>query len=494
MGKMLKLADIQGNIVQAYRFPLARYIMFQVTEEGKAREFIKKIIPHITTGEMWEKGGKPEVTTNIAFSYQGLKAIGLNESSLRQFPLAFAEGMKARAHLLGDEGESGPHQWDECWQEHVDILLTINARTVSDLNSLTEITESEKAHLNDFHEALKSLCDSTGGIKVLGQQDANVLFYNGKPCAKEHFGFDDGIGNPSFSGTDLATMKIPGKGKQLADGSWVPLAAGEFILGHADESQAIPEAPRPRLLTDNGTYMVYRKLHQNVASFRKYLVDTGKEYAKTLDMSKYRHADGTAAKGWEILAAKMAGRWLDGTPVELSPYGQDPSIRADSARNNDFNYTGDKDAATCPFGAHVRRTNPRGSLGFDGKLTSRRRILRRGLPYGTPTPFDKLGRDQDEHGIIFMAINASIERQFEFVQQLWINYGNDFYQSNDKDILTGANDGTDQAVIQNDPEGEKPPFICRNIPRFVTVRGGEYFFIPSMTALKLLSEKAVSTI
>ena len=106
MGKMLKLADIQGNIVQDYRFPLARYIMFQVTEEGKAREFIKKIIPHITTGEMWEKGGKPEVTTNIAFSYQGLKAIGLNESSLRQFPLAFAEGMKARAHLLGDEGDS----------------------------------------------------------------------------------------------------------------------------------------------------------------------------------------------------------------------------------------------------------------------------------------------------------------------------------------------------------------------------------------------------
>lgn len=494
MANLLQLSDIQGNIVRAYRFPLARYILLKVTDGAKARDFLKKIIPHITTSELWEEGTKPETTTNISISYKGLKALGVNESSLRQFPLAFCEGMKVRGELLGDDGDSSPDKWDKCWQGDVDILLTINARTVSKLSDLSEITEKEKAHLNEHHEALKSLCNVTGGVKAIGFQEANVLFYDGKPTGKEHFGFTDGIGNPAFSGTDLDIMNIPGRGKQLDDQSWVPLAPGEFILGYPDESQSIPKAARPRQLTNNGTFLVFRKLHQNVATFRKYLVETGKEYEKSLDMKLYRHADGRMVKGWEILAAKMAGRWLDGTPLELSPYGEDPEIRDNPLKNNDFDYENDREGAKCPLGAHTRRTNPRDSLGFQGKLSSRRRILRRGLPYGTSTPLDKLGDDAAEHGIIFMAINASIERQFEFVQQLWVNYGNDFLQANDLDILTGSHGGKGQSVLQNDPEGDHPPFICRDIPRFVTVKGGEYFFVPSITALKLISEAAVSTI
>jgi len=494
MANLLQLSDIQGNIVRAYRFPLARYIMLKITDGARAREFLRKIVPHITTGEIWRGGVKPEATTNIAFSYHGLKALGLDESCLRQFPLAFAEGMKARGEILGDTDDSSPDHWDKCWRDEVDILLTINARTVSKLSNLSEISAAEKAHLNEHHEALRSLCQVTGGVRLLGSQEGNVLFYDGKPTAKEHFGFTDGIGNPAFSGTDFNVMKIPGRGKQLQDGTWAPLAPGEFILGYPDESQSIPEAARPRQLTRNGTFLVFRKLHQNVASFRKYLVETGREYEKSLDMSQYRHADGRAARGWEILAAKIASRWLDGTPLELSPFGENAEIRDNPLKNNDFDYENDRDGGRCPMGAHVRRCNPRDSLGFQGQLSGRRRILRRGLPYGTATPLDELGDDDGEQGIIFMAINASIERQFEFIQQLWVNYGNDFRQANDKDILAGAHDGTGQAVIQNDPDGEHPPFICQNIPRFVTVKGGEYFFIPGITALKLISEKAVSTI
>lgn len=402
--------------------------------------------------------------------------------------------MKARREILGDWGDSSPDHWDECWREEVDILLTINARTVSELSDLSEISAAEKIHLDEHHEALRSLSQVTGGVRQLGCQEGNILFYDGKPTAKEHFGFTDGIGNPAFGGTDFNVMKIPGRGKQVKDGTWTPLAPGEFILGYPDESQSIPDAARPRQLTQNGTFLVFRKLHQNVARFRKYLVATGREYEKSLDMSKYRHADGRAVRGWEILAAKIAGRWLDGTPLELSPYGENAEIRDNPLKNNDFDYENDRDGVRCPMGAHVRRCNPRDSLGFQGQLSGRRRILRRGLPYGTAAPLDELGDDDGEHGIIFMAINASIERQFEFIQQLWVNYGNDFRQANDKDILAGAHDGTGQAVIQNDPDGEHPPFICDHIPRFVTVKGGEYFFIPGITALKLISERAVSTI
>ncbi|WP_417317505.1 Dyp-type peroxidase [Emcibacter sp.] len=494
MSHILELTDIQGNVVLAYKFPLSRYILLRVTDAAGGRDFLQRVLPHITSGELWEDGEKPEATTNISFTCKGLEALGVPQSSIRTFPVAYQEGMKARADILGDTGSSAPDKWDDCWKGDVHILLSINARTVTPLKELSEITEAEKKYLHDHYEALKHLWEASGGVEWLGEQDGNVLFYDGHPCAKEHFGFTDGIGNPAFSGMDLKPMQIPGRGKQLPDGRWVPLAAGEFVLGYPDEAQELPLAPVPHLLSRNGTFMAYRKLHQNVATFRKYLVDQGKKYEKTLDMSKYRHADGREVKGWEVLAAKMAGRWLDGTPIELSPFGENPEILNDPMKNNDFDYKNDTEGARCPVGGHVRRANPRDALGFQGQLTNRRRILRRGLPYGKSTPFDKLGNDDGEHGIIFMSLNASIERQFEFVQQQWMNYGNDFIQGNDKDILVGDNDGTTQAVIQNDPDGDRPPFICADIPRFVEVRGGDYFFIPSLTALRMISNNAISTI
>jgi deferrochelatase/peroxidase EfeB len=162
--------------------------------------------------------------------------------------------------------------------------------------------------------------------------------------------------------------------------------------------------------------------------------------------------------------------------------------------------------ARCPFSAHVRRVNPRGALqmvaadkpgtmkmnvgAFDtpGALSNRRRLLRRGLPYGEAR--DRT-RDDGNHGIVFMCLSADIGRQFEFVQQQWINYGNDFKAGNDKDILIG-NHGTaegvpSKAVIQTDPDGDDAPFFLARLPRFVETRGGEYFFVPSLTALRMIA-------
>ena len=167
-----------------------------------------------------------------------------------------------------------------------------------------------------------------------------------------------------------------------------------------------------------------------------------------------------------------------------------------------FKYDDDISGAKCPVTSHMRRVNPRGALEFGnegafdtpGALVDRRRILRRGLPYGDSTDRDS---NDGDHGIVFMAINASIERQFEFVQQQWVNYGNDFKLGNDKDPLLG-NHQTDadgnpkgRAIIDGDERTGKRPFFCANMPRFVETRGGDYFFIPSMTALRMIGEGIV---
>jgi len=315
--------------------------------------------------------------------------------------------------------------------------------------------------------------DSTGGARLLQSQDASAIVCNGKPSSQEHFGYTDGFGNPDFKGADRDG--VPGQGKRTADGKWEALATGEFLLGYADEAGELPVAPVPHLLARNGTFMVYRKLHQNVATFRSYLDEKAKQYAG----------------GKEKLAAKFVGRWRDGTPVELSPDQPDQSIVEKKDRNNDFTYGADADGTRCPIGAHIRRVHPRDSAGFNGKLVDRRRIMRRGLPYGKYVPEGEPVNDLDEHGIIFMALNASLFRQFEFVQQQWIEYGNDAHQGNDKDLMLGNHDGKGRFVIQGTTDPKNPPFICGGLPSFVELRGGDYFFMPGLTALHMMADGTV---
>jgi Dyp-type peroxidase family len=254
------------------------------------------------------------------------------------------------------------------------------------------------------------------------------------------------------------------------------LATGEFILGYPDEARELPACPVPYLLGINGTYMAYRKLHQNVASFREYLAEKGKQY----------HG------GADKLAAKFVGRWQDGTPLELSPDRADPKLVQDQSRNTNFVYGQDPGGARCPIGSHIRRANPRDAFGFNGELINRRRIMRRGMPYGEYTPEDQPARDQDDHGIVFMSLGASLFRQFEFVQQQWISYGNDARLGSDKDLLVGCHsDGRDKFVVQGTADPGNMPFICGGLPDFVELRGGEYFFLPSLTALRLIADGAV---
>jgi deferrochelatase/peroxidase EfeB len=216
-------------------------------------------------------------------------------------------------------------------------------------------------------------------------------------------------------------------------------------------------------------------MHQNVNTFRQYLETKGRQYPG----------------GKEKLAAKFVGRWRDGTPVELSPDCEDSAIVNDKDSNVNFTFGEDQTGSRCPIGAHIRRTNPRDAFGFETRLINRRRITRRGLPYGPYAPEDQPVRDDEERGIAFMALNANLSRQFEFVQQQWVEYGNDSKLGNEKDLLVGNRENGGRFMVQGDESGNNPPFMCGGIPNFVELRGGDYFFIPSMTALKMMSTGTV---
>jgi Dyp-type peroxidase family len=450
--------DIQGFVLRGYTFPVARYLLLQIVPAG-GREFIGKLIHQITTGERWDQA-KPRTTVNVAFTYRGLKKLDLPEPSLQSFPCEFVQGMKARGSILSDTGLNSPDHWEPVWRdENVDAWLGVYAESLPEL---------------DWQCAdLQKLMAGTSGALLIGSQDAGVLVIDGKITTKEHFGYTDGFGNPDYVGVVRDTQ--PGQGKLMPNGSWAPLATGELMLGYADEAGELPVAPIPHLLANNSTFMVYRKMHQNVATFRKYLNEKGKLYSG----------------GKEKLASKFIGRFRDGTPIEVSPDKCDPAVVANKQLNVNFKYGADLDGVRCPIGAHVRRTNPRDAFGFDGKLVNRRRVTRRGLPYGPHTPEDQPVSDTDEHGVIFIVMNASIFRQFEFVQQQWIEYGNDARQGNDKDMLIGNHGGVGKFMIQGTADPANPSLVCGGLQNFVELRGGDYFWVPSITALRMIADNSV---
>ncbi|GAB6141046.1 peroxidase [Methylosoma difficile] len=519
MTQQLDLLDIQGNVIRAYGrfgFPVARYVFLNIREPAKGRALVGELTQKVTTSVEWGNAvgqiKRPESTLNLAFTYQGLKNLGLPRSSLIGFSPEFVSGMKERKDILGDDGPSSPEHWDPIWQgnretrdKDVHIFVTLNAQAPAFLEQAYADLLAAIARYQDGVVILGGHRGDNG--ELLDYQDAKIVMENGLPTAKEHFGYTDGISDPVFEGVPYDADRLNGRGKQMPDGSWAPLATGEFLLGHIDEAKEYPPAPEPVLLSRNGTYIIYRKLHENVATFENYLEEQGKKYPG----------------GKELLAAKFVGRWRDnGAPLVAAPdeaskakfdqaFAAADKLQQDQMLSN-FTFDDDMSGGKCPFSAHIRRINPRASLemvheagdkpgsmkiskdAFDtpGALANRRRLLRRGLPYGE---VKDPSSDQGNHGIIIMMVNADINRQFEFVQQQWVNYGNDFKAGNDKEIILG-NHNTDgkcpsKAVIQVEPDSDQVPFFLSNIPRFVETRGGDYFFVPSMTALRMIAKGVI---
>ena len=153
-------------------------------------------------------------------------------------------------------------------------------------------------------------------------------------------------------------------------------------------------------------------------------------------------------------------------------------------RINDFGFADDPNGLRCPLGSHIRRSNPRDAKGFfDGRLSDRHRIVRRGRPYGPPLPGGELEDDGADRGLVFVCFQANLWRQFETIQSLWIDDGDPFGLGPDKDFLVGEPHGTEGKMTIPG----RPPYFLKPQPRFVTTRGGEYLFQPSMRALRGLA-------
>jgi Dyp-type peroxidase family len=445
----INLADIQGNVLRGYTYPCAAYLFLRIDDPAKARALMGRMLPQISTAEPWQDG-PPPTALHVALTYSGLQAVGVSQEILDSFPAEFREGMAARAEHLGDRGPSAPSQWEP-------------GLGTGDAHVLVTVYAVDPEHLERARMALKTV-GAEGAVTVINETRAAAL-----EAGRDHFGFADGIAQPSLHGSGVKAR--PGDGQPNGDGTWRDVAVGEFLLGHQDEDGGLPAAPAAPF-DCNGTFMIYRKLRQDAAAWRSFIAAEGAKYPG----------------GPEKLGAKIVGRWQDGTPLSLSPDAPDPAVAGDPARINAFSYKDDPEGMRCPLGAHIRRTNPRDDKEFfGGRLSNRHRIIRRGRSYGPPLPPGVAEDDGEDRGLVFICFQASIARQFEVIQAQWVDDGDPFGLGPDKDFLIGDPNGdAGKMTIQG-----RPPHFLRPQPRFVTMRGGEYLYRPSMTALRMLADGSV---
>jgi Dyp-type peroxidase family len=436
----LELDDIQSGALHERPSPyVGTYLLLRIDDRTAGRELVRRLHTVVDSGRPSSDPARDAWIT-VAFTYHGLKALGVPQYSLDSFAPEFRQGMAARAAALGDVGESSPVNWEKPLGSP-DVHVALAALSPDQARLEAVVARARRAH------------QELPGVEVIWRQDCYQL-----PTGRTSFGFKDGIGQPAVEGSG-----IPGTNPNER-----PIKAGEFILGYPDETGSLPPMPTPEVLGRNGTYIVFRKLHTRVAAYRRYLRDK----AATRDEEA-------------PLGAKMVGRWQSGAPLALCPERDDPELGADPQRNNDFLYREDVRGFKCPAGAHARRANPRDALDHEGSVNVRlHRMIRRGTSYGPMLPEGVLEDDGADRGIIFVFAGAHPKRQFEFVKTQWLNDGIFIGAPAEKDPLVGPNDGSGVFTIPQRPIRRR----LQNLPPFVLTRGGEYRYVPGLRALRWLAE------
>lgn len=484
------LSDIQGFVLFAYRrLPRSYYLVLHLGAGPEvARDWLDRIRRDVSGSARREQGATRRV--HVAFTRSGLERLGVPaEDVAAAFPREFVLGMNDpdRSKVLGDQNDDAPDKWEfgKPGGKSVDALLLLFGTA----ESIAQLVAEHQNLLRDH------------GIDVIASHDTY------RPDdGREHFGFHDGISQPYIKGS----ARPPRPGEH-------PLEPGEFILGHTNEygrSAACPtldarldvpsllRAPAGKVrLGLNGSYLVYRKMEQDVEAFWRYAFQTARpEGTDTVERAAVR------------LASRFVGRWPGGAPLVLSP----DRDREDLSDANRFAYRElDPLGHRCPLGAHIRRGHPRDMLGTSAShsltASSRHRILRRGRLYGPRLDdvqvrtlegelvgFRPPGRveSNDKRGLIFIALNADLRRQFEFVQQTWVNAHQFGGVYDERDPLVGADvrsfhdlmSGEDIPCARNFTLQGEPVRTRRfDLPRFTRIRGGAYFFLPGRAALQYLA-------
>jgi Dyp-type peroxidase family len=435
----LEFHEIQATVLRPRPAPyFGTHVLLRVDDAQAGRAFLRRLTPYVDSAA--DSRIAANAWLDLGITYTGLEALGLPQGSLKSFPEAFRVGMAARAKQLGDEGVNDPKNWDKPFgtgQVHIGV------------SAFTDSEEKRRRALAIAREQYESFT----GVSVLAMQD-----FGAQPGDLNSLGYKDGIDQPAIEGSGVEPLPAYGR----------PIKAGEFILGYPGEAGAPLPMPQPDILGRNGTYVGFRKYQTRVGAFNRFL-----------------RANGSTEEERELVAAKLVGRWRSGAPLTLAPDKDNAALGADPQRNNDFNYANDQHGRQVPFGSHIRRMNPR-----DTKLTrltdvNIHRVIRRGTTFGPPYDPNALSEADDEapHGAIFLFMSAKAMATIEFLQQEWINEGDFIGAGNERDPIVGRQEEEATFTIPKEPVRRR----IHGIETFNVLRGGEYFFMPSISALNWLA-------
>ena len=494
-----QLDEIQGNVLAGFNKDHQAFVFLSFGGAKAARRWLADLVDDVATttevkafNELFKlvarrhhgREGVVEATwLNVAFTYRGLRRIGA--PGLADFPIEFREGMAKRAKSIGDEGASAPREWIEPLRRSPkgrrhDALLILASDSPQRLDREI-VRRSEEA--------------TAFGLHVTYVQEGHA-----RPDLRghEHFGFRDGISQPGIKGYTANRSPEPTQGDPGQD----LVFPGEFVLGYPRmrrlqvPATGCPSGPvtggdadfdapgeiattGPRW-TQNGSFLVFRRLRQDVPAFRRFVA----EIASDEQISE------------SLAGAKLIGRYASGAPLErtrdqprsLDTQAADPSIADPSllraSKVNNFEFDEDEHGAVVPRAAHIRKVYPRDEAtpGGGEADTQTHRLLRRGIPFGRP--YDMGGGDAfpDDRGLLFACYQSSIAEQFEHVQRCWVNNRG----------FPRLGDGIDPIISQNGSArdfalpGAANPNVCP-VPHLVTTTGGDYFFQPSISALEVLA-------
>jgi putative iron-dependent peroxidase len=463
-----QLKDIQGMLRSGYGW-LHNSTFWLLTikdgRENEARAWLAKLVHDdglvVSAARVGESRKAPiERAVAIAFTYSGLEKLGCAETDVHPFPTPFSSGMgsELRASLL-KEG-TGNWRWSDAkgpaGGEIVHVLI------------------AEWWGLKG--SGIPQIDLGVFGVIKIDNDPYSFQTVNGHSAPKlfEAFGFRDGLAQPAIRGL----REEQGAGLKQVRQDAGPLyedrvvAPGEFILGYRNEYDELTYCPNVKgwrgdatntagRFALNGSYLAVRQIEQNVAAFRAF---------------ENAHDEATCEK--------LMGRRKTGLPLSWkgAPNAAVSDSRADSFRFR----VDDTNGFDCPKGSHIRRVNPRDSLGVDVKSsiksTKLHRLLRRGRPY-----LEKKEDQAPRNGIFFIACNADLERQFEFIQQRWVRNPRFGCLHDQDDPVVGAPGSPKKFSMPALASGEEV-----SLDAFTQTLGGGYFFLPGIKALKFIVNHAPS--
>jgi cytochrome P450/deferrochelatase/peroxidase EfeB len=452
-------ADVQGNILRGYRATVAEHLALAVGDDPQgARTLLATLAQaaptelHISTGAEWPQP-EPDHCLTVGLTHEGLARLGVAPEVLAHFPRAFREGAARRARDNWDIDDAGPEHW----------RIGGTGRPAAHL-LFSLLAKDEKAFATRL-AGLLAACEAAG-LRVVGRQATTTLSRPGRV----HFGYQDSLSQPHIASGRPATATAE-------DGQpWAP--PGDFLLGYVNNTGGDYLGDLPAKLGRNGTYAAFRLIKQDIEAFEKKIAEVA-----------HNHPPLT----FDQVAAKLMGRALDGRPL-LQPAGGAPQ-----GDDNRFDYgdpqaralgvTPDPQGAVCPFGAHVRRANPRSSLVMGRAFAHR--LIRRGQPYVSRwTP--EQTTPQPENGLAGLFICGNLEEQFEFVQRHYIN--GDLGSGNARNLhdpIAGRHRPGEARFVFSPGRG-LPDVTIDNLPQWTTTVGSLYLFMPGLHALRLLARGAWS--